>query len=128
MRHLEPAADDSGEKVFEGRLDRWRDHFFRSELAGHVDVAEAARRDPSVVELLPVMEAVPTVMGAIEQALRDRFRRDHLTTGRHDECLEVTEQTAGIAVGRDEDSARLQVGERFDATILDELGTGFRGP
>src|SRR5215208_2450442 len=93
VRHLEAAADDSGEKVLEGRLDRRRDHFFRSELAGHVDVAEAARRDPSVVELLPVIEAVATVMGASEQALLDRFRRDHLTTGRHDECLEVPEQT-----------------------------------
>ncbi len=67
-------------------------------------------------------------MGAIEQPLRDRFRRDHLTPRRHDESLEVTEQTAGIAVGRDEDSVRLQVGQRLDAMVLDELGTGFRGP
>ena len=52
------------------------------ELGVEGDVAEAACHDPSVQPLVPVVEAVPSVVGDLEQHLRDRLGRDHLATSR----------------------------------------------
>ena len=52
---------------------------------------------------MPVVEAVAAVVRDLEEHLLDRLGRDHLATRRDDEPFELAEETARVAVGRDDD-------------------------
>ena len=78
-------------------------HLLVRELGVQRDVAEAARDDAPVGPLVPVVEAVPPVVRDLEEQLVDRLGRDHLAARRDDEPLELAEEAARIAVGRDDD-------------------------
>ncbi len=85
------------------------------ELGVERDVAEAAGDEPAVRPLVPVVEAVPAVVRELEQPLRDRLGGDHLAARRDDQPLELAEQAARVAVGRDDDGRRASVSSS-DAT------------
>jgi hypothetical protein len=90
-------------------------------------VAEAAGEDAAVRCLLPVVEAVAGVVRAVEETLRDRLRGDHLAARGHDRAFEVSEQAAGVAVGGHDHVLRLELVERRDVALLQDLRPGLGG-
>src|SRR5262249_40480323 len=101
-------------------LDLRSRHLVGGELRLEREVTEPAGEDPTVRRLLPVVEAVASVVRALEQDLVDRLGGHHLPTRRDDEAFERPEQPAGTPVCRAEDVVRLEVVERFDAATLDD--------
>jgi hypothetical protein len=69
MRRHDRPADQVGHEALERRLDGGRRLFAGRELVVERGVAEAAREDAPVLALLPVVEAVAAVVGAVEQPL-----------------------------------------------------------
>ncbi len=86
-------------------------------------VPEAARDDSPVRRLVPVVEAVASVVRDLEPALRDRLGRDHLPARRHDQTLEVSEQATRIPVGTDDHGGFARVRERRHPLTLTDLDT-----
>ena len=71
---------------------------------------------------MPVVESVPPVMGDLEEPLCERLGRDHLAARGHDQPLELAQQPTGIAVGGDDDAARVELRGISHTTPLDEHG------
>ena len=65
---------------------------------------------------------MPAVVRALEQALRNRLRRDHLAACGNDQALERPEQAARVAVGGDDDLLRVQLADRLDPAPFTEIG------
>ena len=66
-------------------------------------VAEAARDEPAVGSLLPVVETMSGVMRAREQAPLERRGDDHLAPCRQHHGVELRDEAVGVPVGRDHD-------------------------
>jgi hypothetical protein len=84
-------ADQLGDERRQRSLDRRRGRLVGRELLVQRRVAEAAGEDPAVGRLLPVVEPVPAVVREVEEPLRDRLGRDHLTSGGDDQTLDLAE-------------------------------------
>ena len=104
-----------------------RRHLVRRELVLERRVAEPASEDPAVRRLLPVVEAVPAVVRAVEEPFGERLGGDHLAARGHDQPLELAEEAARVAVGRDEHVLGLEPVERLDAAVLADLDAGLGG-
>ena len=89
-------------------------------------VPEATGDDTTVRPLVPVVEAVPSVVRDLEVQVRDRLGGDHLTARRDDQPLERAEQPARVPVRRDDDGLRAGVGRRLDTRVLVNLDAGSR--
>ena len=96
------------------------------ELRVERHVAEATGDDAPVLGLVPVVEAVATVVRHLEEALGDRLRRDHLAARRDDQPLDLAEQAARVAVGADDDGRSAELVERRDARVLANLDARLR--
>ena len=117
----ERTADVLLDEPLERTLDDGRRDLVGRELGVERDVPEAARDDAAVEPLVPVVEAVPAVVRDLEQQLRDRLGRDHLAARRDDQALELAEQAARVAVGRDDDRLGVGLLEGADARVLVDL-------
>ena len=89
------AADERRDEVLERALNWWREHFVRRELVLERDVAEPARDDAAVLGLVPVVEAVTSVVRDLEEALHNRLGRDDLAASRDDQTLERAQEPLG---------------------------------
>jgi len=67
MCDLERPADELGQELLECPLDEAGRLLHRRELARDVGIAKTAGDQTTVLELLPVVEAVTPVMGAVEE-------------------------------------------------------------
>src|SRR5206468_12738234 len=67
--HLRQLAEQLDEKRVESLLDRLGRGLVVRHLGEDREVAKAAEDDAPIRKLLPVVEAVPGVVGAVEQAL-----------------------------------------------------------
>ena len=103
------AADELGDERFERALDVRRRHLVGRELVLERRVAEPTGEDAPVRRLLPVVEAVPAVVRAVEDPLGQRLGGDHLAAGRDDQPLDLAQQAARVAVGGDEDEVGVDV-------------------
>ena len=124
VRDREGPPDELGHERLERVLELGRRSLVVRELRLEREVAEAAREDAAVGDLLPVVEAVAAVVGAREDALAERLGRDHLSAGRDDQSLDRAEEPAGIPVGGDEHLGVFDLVERADAALLPDLDSG----
>ena len=116
-------ADQIGHEGFERPLDPGVDPLVGGELRLERPVAKPAGEHAAVGRLLPVVEAVPAVVRALEHALGQGLGRDHLTAGRHDQPLERTEEAARIAVGRDEHAAQRRLRRATSTRLCSRIST-----
>src|SRR6266508_1356309 len=126
VRDLDGLADQSRDELFQCALNRRRRLLVGRELRVKRIVAEPTGEDPSVLELLPVVEAVPAVMRTLEEPLLDRRRGEHLSARRDDQPFEGTQEPARITVGRDDYALRLEPVERRNALPLAKLDACLR--
>ena len=87
-------------------------------------VPEAPDDEPSFRRLLPVVVAVPGVVGAGEQAPLQRLGHQYLATRGPDDRVERRQQPPRVAVGGEHDLVGLDLLERLDALVLEQLGAG----
>ena len=122
MRAL--CAGELGREALELGLDRLRERLLVRELRVEVLVAPAAEDEPAIRGLLPVIEAVARVVRPRIQRLRQRLGDDHLAADRPDRPVELRQQAARVAVGGDHDVLGVDVVERLDSRLFDDLGSG----
>ena len=89
MRDLRRLADQLGRKGLELALDRLGDRLLGGELVVGLRVAAATDDEAIVVGLLPVIEAVPGVVRAVEEAARQRLGGDHLAAYGNDDFVQA---------------------------------------
>ena len=87
-----------------------------------------SRRPPRIEavvgRLLPVIEAVARVVRPRVERFRERLRREHLAPHWTDRRVELRKQAARVPVGRDHDVVGVELVQRFDAAVLDDLRPG----